>query len=152
MILDYRYVAGLFDGEGWFELNRASGKKWRMKREYAFFSRAGLQMREAAIIYSLQETFGGKVYISTPKSKKHSTTYRWCIFGNDCVEFANKIKPFLLAKREQADLMIKFQTEKNSNGNKPTPDERYILYQECYDKMKSLNKRGIGKELILKGE
>lgn len=149
MILDYRYVAGLFDGEGWIELTKASGKRWRMKRDYAFFSRAGLQIRELSIIESLQETFGGKIYTTKPSSIKHSVTYRWCIFGNDCTKFCNNILPFLLAKKAQAELIIKFQEEKRINGNKPLTDERYMFYFECYDKMKKLNKRGIGKDLVL---
>jgi hypothetical protein len=145
MILDYKYVAGLFDGEGWFELNRSSGKRWRMKREYAYFCRAGLQIREKYIIESLQETFGGKIYTSKPKSDKHSVTYKWNVFGNQAVCFADKVAPFLLAKKQQAEILVQFQAQKKENGNKALSDERYALYGELHEKMKILNKRGVGK-------
>jgi len=139
------YAAGLFDGEGWFEIHKSSGKKKRMKKEFSFQSRACLQMREKFLVEELQEMFGGKIYQYTPKNPKHSITYKWIVVGRECYNFSTKIEKYLLAKNKQASLIISFQTEKNLNGNKPLSDERYETYIRNYEEMKKLNKRGIGK-------
>lgn len=145
MILTNEYVAGLFDGEGWFEINRVNGSKYRMKRAYAFSVRACLQMRDKIIIDSLQETYGGTVSVYKPRKENHSTTYKWIVIGKKCKEFSEKVKSHLLAKSKQAEVAINFQIEKDLNGNKPLEETRYNKYCDLYDTMKELNKKGVGK-------
>ena len=45
----YAYCAGLFDGEGWFRINKIPGHHSRMKNNWAFQCEAAIQMREKNI-------------------------------------------------------------------------------------------------------
>jgi len=146
MLLNNYYVAGLFDGEGWFEITRGDGKKWRMKREYGYGCRACIQMRDKIIIDSLAETYGGTVRKYSPRRETHSTTYKWIVTGKKAQDFAKSIEPYLIAKNKQAKVVIDFQDEKNLNGNRPLSDERYTKYGTLYEELKFLNKKGVKHE------
>jgi len=142
MKLNDIYVAGLFDGEGWFEINRGDGKKWRMKREYGYSCRASLQMRDKHIIEGLVETYGGTCKEYKPRKTTHSTTYKWNVTGKKAKAFAERVVPHLLVKQEHANTLIVFQAEKEANGNRPLTEERYEKYGSLFQEMKSLNTKG----------
>lgn len=146
MILSNEYSAGLFDGEGWFTIRAASGKRYRMKREFAFQLRAALAMREKSLITALQETFGGSVREKISTNPKHSNYYYWELCGNGCLDFASKLLPYLKAKRKQAEIAIAFQTTKQTLGNKALTDEEYWWYERLHRQMKKSNQKGVGKD------
>lgn len=139
------YVAGLFDGEGWFSIRRAKASLYRGTREWAYQCSTHIVMREKSIIDGLQEMFGGTVRQVKKRSENHSDYWEWHLGGKDSVVFCEKMKDKLIAKREQAQLIVDFMSEKTANGNQPLPDSRYEFYGQCFDKMKALNAKGVGK-------
>jgi hypothetical protein len=59
--------------------------------------------------------------------------------------FALAVEDKSLAKGEQLRLLASFQREKGLQGNRPLEDERYEFYTACFDKMRLLNAKGMGK-------
>lgn len=141
----YAYCAGLFDGEGWFRINRIPGHYSGMKNKWAFQCEAAIQMREKSIVDLFLHHFGGTVRECKPQNKNCSVTYRWRCSGPTAQNFAQTVLPWLRGKTKTAKLLIKFQEEKNLNGNQPLSLQRYCFYETCFDAFSALNKKGIGK-------
>lgn len=134
------YIAGLFDGEGWFTISvnkRPVGCKGPAHQVHA-----GLALRQKEPLIELQRKFGGTVVIGAKETFKHSVSYRWRITGNNVLDFAKVIKNRLIVKFKQAELAIMFQALKQQNTNQPSSPERRNLLEKCRVKMGQLNKRG----------
>lgn len=147
MNISDQYWAGLFDGEGWFQIARSKGSHNRSRREWSYQCHAALTIREKNIVEAMQERFGGTVVLQKSYSDNHSPYYKWQITGLGAQKVAWMLEPHLIAKKSQAKLLQAFQAEKVVNGNKPVTDERYEFYGKCFDMMKVLNKRGVGKSV-----
>lgn len=147
MQLSDDYIAGLFDGEGWFYIMRTSGKFNRHKRKYAFQCKAGLTIREEFIIDYLVNNFGGSKFVNKPRKLAHSLTYNWNVTGANALAFAKRMENKLQLKNKQAKLLINFQNIKDSRNpkNSPLSDEEYDTYQLLYEEMRLQNKKGINK-------
>ena len=105
-VSELAYAAGLFDGEGWFSITRSKGH--RIKRDFCYQVHAGLVMRERSILTWLQRRFGGTVRKQKRYSDKHSFSYRWRTTGKQTLETAKLLKPYLMAKKKQAGVVIDF--------------------------------------------
>lgn len=147
MNISDEYFAGLFDGEGWIMIQRAAGKHYRAKREWAFQCMAALTIREEFLVLELQKRFGGTVNLQKSRSDKHSPYYKWQITGMNALKFAEEMKDLLILKKPHAELLIEFQKQKIENGNKPLPDWRYEFYEKCFDGMKAFNQKGVSKNV-----
>jgi len=145
MVLEYDYVAGLFDGEGWCAIRRAPASLYGGKREWAYQCSVEMTMRERSILEGLQELFGGTLREVKSRSDKHSQYWHWRAGGREAMYFAIAIADKSIAKKAQLWLLAEFQKEKTLQGNQPLGNTRYELYEKCFDKMKELNMKGQGK-------
>lgn len=136
------YIAGLFDGEGYFYIARSKVDKTHSIRPYRFQAYAGLTIREKAPLLLIKKNFGGIIRSLKSKNPKHSSVYKWLINGKELDNFLEKIKNYLLVKRNRAFIMQKFQTVKKEVGNKSITDSQYKKSKELWKKMKFYNKRG----------
>jgi LAGLIDADG DNA endonuclease family protein len=147
MFLSSDYVAGLFDGEGWFNINR--GKRKDVRRGYAFQVHAAMSLKQQPVLEAFQRLFGGTVRQQKSRSRKHATYFRWVIAGEDVAAFALAVGPMLRIKRKQAQLAVKFQTFKRRNKNAPSSDARYARLTRMWEEMKMLNKKGPRPQRVL---
>lgn len=143
--VDIRYLAGLFDGEGWFRINKSKRKDIRWP--YAFQVHAEIALREKEILEVFQQRFGGTLRQLPKRSPKHSTYYMWRITGESVVRFVDEIGPYLVLKRQHAELAAEFQAFKREHGNKPLTKEEYDVQLSFFNRMRELNKKGVGKSL-----
>lgn len=133
------YVAGLFDGEGWFSINK--GKRKDTSTGYGYQVHAALSVKQYNIIKLLQEEFGGSISI-LPETNRHATYYTWSITGVNVQKFATKLVSRLIIKHKQAKLALVFQDHKSENKNRPNSKERWEEQESMYLQMKHLNRRG----------
>lgn len=130
MDLDIRYVAGLFDADGWITIN-----KWDHKgRDYIRYQLfVGLAQVHYPIIARLKIQFGGLLHRQDSASKRNSKcriAYQWRLSSRDARQFLKDIRPWLVVKRPQADLAIEFQDHvtKHASDFKYRPHMRGELY------------------------
>lgn len=139
--LNDHYVAGLFDGEGWFSVNR--GRRKDVRRGYSFQVHAAIAMKERALVKALSDQWGGCFLNQTSRSDKHAPYYRWVVTGEGAATFAARIGPLLQVKRRQAALVERFQSIKRLNSkNAPLTDRQYARLERMWLRMKIMNKRG----------
>jgi hypothetical protein len=110
MNLSLEYIAGLFDGEGYITVN---------KNKKAFIPVVGIKMNGFNLLKKLHNEFGGyfyqrKNYINRPLTE-------WTLKGAfQVIPFLKKIEPFLIIKKEQAQLCLELCNTfsiRKSNGD-----------------------------------
>ena len=110
MNLSLEYIAGLFDGEGWITVN---------KNKKTFIPVVGIKMNGFNLLKKLNNEFGGyfyqrKNYINRPLTE-------WTLKGAfQVIPFLKKIEPFLIIKKEQAQLCLELCNTfsiRKSNGD-----------------------------------
>lgn len=132
------YIAGLVDGEGYI---RIAKNKYRLsgKRNPTYQLYVGINMTDPRPIKSIQEIFGGKIYVTRIKTSKHRTLFGWIVTSRKAIEFITAVRPHLLVKGEEADVAITFQNHIDSSGRqwsahkglpKSVIDFRESLFQE----------------------
>jgi hypothetical protein len=114
-MLSLEYVAGFFDGEGSIGMYRNKGSKCsRYKSGYkspCWIRSVHITNSYLPVLEQLQQQFGGSLHIvkhqTEPKVTGNKDTWNWG-FGakQDILAFLLLIRPFLIEKAEQADLMI----------------------------------------------
>jgi len=135
------WAAGFFDGEGCINIAKPINK-----RPHATYITYALQaivaQRDRRPLDELVHLFGGKV----TTVKIHGSTY-WYLrrHGRKAVEMLEQILPFLVLKKEQAELALKFQ--KYYDDTRPrrkdigrSPDQMATL-EMFYQQSKMINQR-----------
>lgn len=115
---DLAYIAGFFDGEGCIHLNR-------VKRQNLYLRVVVVQTNEW-IIQWLKYSFGGQVYKMLREKDHHKQRWQWHLYGNQSLEFLKAIRPYLILKRTEAELAIKFQQNRKGTGHKITETQKVI--------------------------
>ena len=133
------YLAGLFDGEGWFSISRSRGL---YSRPYSYQCHAAMVLKHKEPLLLLQSTFGGTIRLQKAYSPNHADYYRWRVTGAGAYNVAFKLGKHLLIKRQQSRIVRIFQKAKIANGNRPLTDKQYDIYVNLNAKMIELNQRG----------
>lgn len=103
--------------------------------------RASVQMADEHIPRWLQVSFGGLIYHRQFRQKRWKPQVQWIITGEQAGGFMKAIRPYLILKRTQAEIALKFLGIKGK-GQRANPFERYL--QESHRKeIMELNKRGV---------
>lgn len=130
-MIDERYVAGFFDGEGCIHIAR------NLRTVLAGCFVPGL-------LESISVRWGGNVTTYTSPKKNCRKIRRWEICGNRATEFLKCILPYLIEKREQAVLGITYQELKRSlglKGGKGHMIEHKKLFAEMEASLRAMKKR-----------
>jgi len=96
------YAAGLFDGEGHVGVS--------MHKRGDINAVVQVSMCSYETLARLQQFWGGSLKNYGPSTKGYRTDYwRWVLSGRDNIrDFLLDVRPFLLAKAPQADLVLSF--------------------------------------------
>jgi len=136
----YAYLAGIIDGEGTIRIGSAKHIGWNTRYSAAI----SVGMVNEEIIDLLVKTFGSKKRIECVPNKR--PIYRWGTSGNIVVPIILKtLLPYLIVKRKQAELIIKFCHERTTIGfrrNKGLPKKELRRRERLYLKVKTLNAVG----------
>ncbi len=147
----WAYLAGLIDGEGSFVIQKTSvekiAKSSRSKtpKYLAYFS-IGMVSREPLDL--IQKTIGaGKVYEERVPDRRSIFRIR---FGGrlKLIPFVNELLPYLIVKKEHAELLLDFCTKwetpgKKEHGYRDRVSEKELQRrEEAYLKMRKLNAVG----------
>lgn len=126
------YLAGIIDGEGSFYIGCTRSK---------FNSRLYVVNTDIKVIQWLKNTFGGLTYKrNSLKNPQWKTRYEWIIEKAKIDSFCKKIIPYLIIKKEHANIMIKFRST-FQEIRRPVPIETMSLRFELMNELKKLNHR-----------
>lgn len=126
------YLAGIIDGEGTFHIGFSSNR-WT--------SRVYVVNTDQNLIKWIQNKFGGLIYSrDSLKNPTWKTKHEWLLEKTKILPMVELILPYLICKKAQAELMIKFR--KTFQNFRDRSEETFTFRSECHKHMKSLNHRG----------
>ena len=136
----YAYLAGVIDGEG------SIGLTCNNKRRNYYILQVSIGMTDFRIPKLFQKEFGGSFFIKDkqPYFRRNGENRRplgfWGCTCQKAKKLIEKLLPYLIVKKEQAEEALKFMSEIKNNKHKKEKD--LIKLNEFRLKFKKLNKRG----------
>ena|SRR3990167_6965356 len=150
MIISLQYLAGFVDGEGWIGVYRAIPNGLQQKSaRYTLEVGIGQTLKGQELFDYLEETYGGYVSFYQPKTKNAKAQCKYVVTGDNALRLLEKIEPYLILKKEQANICIRFQREKsglnkkfNNFRGKLVPPHITKKRESYYQALKLLNFKG----------
>jgi len=120
-------MAGLFDGEGSIGINRIKNYNGTGTPYYRLMVQ--VCMTEFYIPKWLHFTFGGSLQIRKfPKPRRDIA--HWQIANRQAADFLRAILPYLKIKRPQAEVALKFQSDRKQSGGAMSKNGRPFKTKE----------------------
>ena len=139
-IEEITYLAGIIDGEGTIYLQRL------IRNSYInWYPRFQIVNTNVNLMMWIHKTFGGHLYGKdrSNHNKNWKYQYEWCTNRKIIDLLLPKILPYLIVKKEQAELMLEFRkTFVKKYGRSKIPKDIYEHREQIFNKIKNLNKRG----------
>ena len=137
---DLAYIAGLIDGEGCISIVK---KKDLIHGSSNYDLRVSVNMTSEYLIQYLHFAFGGFWRERKKIEERHKQQWMWAVSGPKASEFLLTILPYLIIKKPQAELALRFQSTRRKGGygqgiKKPEPIS--ILEEADFLLMKSLKR------------
>lgn len=137
------YTAGIFDGEGCISIAKGrKGKKYSNPNEFYHKLYVCITNTNERLILFIYKNYGGHLYTNIRRSPKHKLCYKWGLTQQQAEDFLKEILPYLIVKKEQAELALLLRqtvdvnNRRNHNG---LPDKVKNFREVCWYKMRRLN-------------
>ena len=108
------YAAGIIDGEGCV---RIVARKPRFGRSTQHTLLLMVAQKDGRLVDWLFGNFGGIVYLKNKRTDGTDWIYEWRVTEQKAADVLKDVLPFLIVKKEQAELAIRFQTHKKGAGH-----------------------------------
>ncbi len=92
-----RYLAGYLDGEGCI--------RWQGNRAYVSITNT-----YPHVLMLIANRFKGSVRTLKNNNRNHRTVYRWEASGRHAVRFLRMVRPYLIEKKRQANIVIELDS------------------------------------------
>ena len=141
MELEYSYLAGLVDGEGYLGIT-TKGIRVNGRNKYQVIIR--IQMCDKEIIEYLSSFLNVKIANHYRDHPIWKDAYSVTLYDNRATEFIKKIYPYLRVKKKQAEIIIEFRKSitRGRNQSNPVTLEMIDKQDELYNKIRFINTRG----------
>lgn len=119
------YLAGLIDGEGCIYIGRSYAKaivsRTTGSRQYLFLS-VSVTSTTLPLMLWLKKNFGGSYRSKRPQQDNWRECYGWRLMSRQAAEMLRRTLPYLIVKKEQAEIALEFQ-ERLFYGGRVTEEE-----------------------------
>lgn len=139
--VEVAYTAGVIDSDGYIGIYKQKAKDY--KNGYVYVLRVGVGSTNLNILNWLKSHYGGSNCSYPHKNKKWKQLHRWQLGNQQAKKFLKAIYPYLIIKKEQAEISIEFQSRKRTFGPRERTMEELLFDELDYNKMRKLNKRGV---------
>lgn len=138
------YLAGLIDGEGTITLTRRNSGQ--LPQPQVSIANNNLEL----LIWVKKVIGSGSISTKKPKSSSHNIAYAWQVAtAGPCLRLLDEIRPYLVVKKQQADLLLtryKAVTPRNGRYTQTELDGKMQLVEV----IRALNKRGQSMSSIIR--
>lgn len=136
------YAAGFFDGEGCIQIARMR----RKGKHDVYALRVSANQRDARPLLLFAEHYGGKV-------RKHERTrfgqcdmWRWLVSSAKAEAFLLRVLPYLVVKKDQAELALEFQARRLSHADRLRPEVTAV--QRNHDERDRIRMKAMKREAV----
>jgi len=137
-MIDKRYIAGFIDGEGYISV--VKHKDTRLKRGYTLFPIFRITNSNKTALQKINEFIKGRIKSNgISRNKNHKQVYRIEVIELKRIkDILKEIKPYLIIKKGQAELMFDFCNKRLNYESRNYTDDDF-KFPKLFSK---LNKRG----------
>jgi hypothetical protein len=137
---DLAWAAGIIDGEGCISIFKCSPKsKPGSQRSYTLYVRVGNS--SFPMTKKLQRLFGGGIgFRPAGRWKSKLPEYKWNVSTHKAVSCLKLILPYLVAKKDQAEVGIEFSKTTKSPGRRGYTDEETRVRHAMYESISALKR------------
>jgi hypothetical protein len=134
------WMAAMIDGEGCIRLKKLSS--CNIARSPSYCVHLIITGTDRKLLDFLVSEFGGSIGKRSVKNSSHRQSWGWFLYGKRAIEILESVLPYLIIKKQQAEMMIEYQKQSiHKNGKKLSASE--LCYRDyLFFKMKELNSRG----------
>lgn len=123
------YIAGIIDGEGYIGIQRGTKGTYHL--------RVAVTSVSEELMNWLQEKTGfGTIAFADLHHRGRQNTYSWRVFGGEALLLLKLVAAYLLIKKAQAAIAMRFQENTHLRG-----EDRRVFGRRCSDSIKLLNSR-----------
>lgn len=141
---DLAYFAGIIDGEGCFCLHKSGVRD-------VFNSSLSVGNTDPRMIHWIHDRFGGRILRRQFAARTRCKVfYHWRLLARDLESVITAVIPYLVVKREQAELMLAYRKTIVPRGRGERPKNVQVMsseeVQHRHDlkaRLAVLNKRGV---------
>lgn len=131
---DFKYLAGLFDGEGTVGVScfvRRDGRR-------QLITNLCMANTDPTVLYWLENEIGGSVKRQEPKSSRNQRQafYVWTISGPDATRFAKSILPYSRMKSFQLSKFVELRFRVGQVGGLVSANE-WLIRQQLVEEIRS---------------
>lgn len=141
MNLPLEYLAGYFDGEGCISVSYARSGQFRLQML--------INSSDLGILQAFSEVLGGRV-IPWKKSTcaRKRRLYRWQLNGSIAQAAIRKLLPFLVGKRDVANLALKIQFNPRFSGSMSISEDEKLNRLAIKKAISAINQRVTEPDLL----
>lgn len=140
------YIAGIIDGEGCISVSKQSTREGKPRESTTHSPKIIISNTDARLFIWLRDVLG-VCNVHPTSNSRMSDSYRECwslyLAGSNCDRLLIAVLPYLVLKREQALLCLGFRQIGISRQGKALPENVVDMREAVYQRVKSLNKRGV---------
>ena len=129
------YIAGVFDGEGSILIGKYPNKG---NRELGYRGYMHIVNTYVPLLEQIQSVYGGKIAFQKQHGVMTRPCYSLTFSTNEIRHVLPKLLPYLLVKKEQAEVLLAFLERQASNASAPVSDTLLEFYEASYQQMKQL--------------
>lgn len=130
------YAAGIIDGEGCIRVNKQGTRRHVV--------RVHVTNTDLRLVNWLRERFGGYIWTEDghymPNAK---IRHVWEVSALKAAAFLEIVYPYLMLKKEQAEIALALQATKQRRGPTPVPVEVLAERERLAMRLTLLNKKGV---------
>lgn len=143
--LQWAYLAGLFDGEGTFTISNSPPRNG--SPSYAF-REVYVTNTNLEVLEWLKSKLGGTIRITRHSGKGWKDVYKWHAGAKQHYYVVKNILPFLIIKKKQAELILKFiklkdKQNASKRGRKGLTKSEWEKRNKILQEVRALNKKSI---------
>jgi hypothetical protein len=135
-VAERAYFAGLLDGEGSVLARRTKGPKGGF--EYL----VTLANTDENMVRWIADRWGGTVYTYPPRAANHRQQWTWRAYGRFAVAALEDALPYLITKKEHAELALSLARSVRATGYGGYTDEERAAKMAIIGRIAVLNRRG----------
>ena len=137
------YIAGLFDGEGSIYISLRNNRPKSRSPEYSL--RVSFVNTNEEVVHLIKDNFGGSILSRFREpDKKRKLTWDWAVSYIKAKDFLKAVYPYLIIKKKQAELGIKFQEQSvRIRNNRKRLTLKELTRREFYKKEISKLNQGV---------
>lgn len=138
-VTEIAYLAGIIDGEGSFSIAKAAQNHPEFGSHY--IAQCNIINTNKDLIDWIVNKFGGHIYLRKKVKDFHKDNYALRIITKDLENIITLTLPYLIVKRQHAEVIIRFRKTFDGKRNNLTA-EIYNVRSECFQQLKHLNSIG----------